>query len=65
MDTPLRRHLTALGFALFWTVFHGVVECRLCHVANIVILAVCGVLVGYFWVWAMVRIQRRKEARGN
>ncbi len=64
METPLRRHLTALGFALFWTV--GMVLWSADYaIANIVILAVCGVLAGYFWVWAMVRIQRRKAARDN
>ena len=64
MDTPLRRHLIALGFALFWSSFM-VLWSGDTSVANIVILVVCGVLVGYFWVWAMVRIQRRKAARGN
>ena len=64
MDTPLRRNLTALGFAAFWTAFM-VWWSADTTVANVVILAVCGLLVGYFWVWAMVRIQRRKEARGR
>jgi NhaP-type Na+/H+ or K+/H+ antiporter len=61
MDTPRRRHLIALGFALFWSTFmvlwsgdYGIV--------NIVILVACGLLVGYLWVWAMGRILRRREA---
>jgi formate hydrogenlyase subunit 3/multisubunit Na+/H+ antiporter MnhD subunit len=64
MDTPLRRHLFALGFALFWSTFM-VLWSGDYGIANIVILAVCGVLAGYFWVWAMVRIQRRREARSR
>jgi len=64
MDTPLRRHLTAMGFAAFWTIFmiwwSGEYD-----IGNIVILSVCGLLVGYAWVWAMGRIQRWKEARGK
>jgi NhaP-type Na+/H+ or K+/H+ antiporter len=64
MDKPLGRHLTALGFALFWSVFM-VVWSGDYGIANIVIFAVCGLLVGYFWVWAMLRIQRRREARSR
>ncbi len=64
MDTPLRRHLTALGFALFWSSFM-VLWSGDYTIANFVILSILGVLVGYFWVWAMVRIQRRRKIRGN
>jgi len=61
MDTPLRRNLSALAFALFWTVFmvwwsgdYGT--------ANIGILAVCGLIAGAVWVWGMGRMQRRRDA---
>jgi hypothetical protein len=64
MDTPLRRHLTALGFALFWIVCM-VLWSSDYSAANVIVLAVCGVLVGYFWVWAMLRLQRWREARGK
>lgn len=64
MDTPLRRNLTALGFAVFWTV------CMVWwsadyDIVNILILLVGGLIVGYTWVWAMGRIQRWKDARGK
>jgi membrane associated rhomboid family serine protease len=64
MTTSLRRNLSALAFAVFWTVFmvwwsgdYGI--------TNIVILAVCGLIVGAVWAWAMGRVQRRRDARAK
>jgi hypothetical protein len=64
MDTPLHRHLIALGFAFFWIVFM-VLWSGEYSVVNIVILTVCGLLAGYFWVWAMVRIMGRLQVRNK
>jgi xanthine/uracil permease len=64
MTNSLRRNLSALAFAVFWTVFmvwwsgdYGI--------ANIVILAVCGLIVGAVWAWAMGRVQLRRDARAK
>ncbi len=64
MDTPLRRNLTAIGFAVFWSIFMLWWSADY-TIVNVVILSVCGLLVGYTWVWTMGYIQRRREARGK
>jgi hypothetical protein len=64
MGTPFHRHLIALGFALIWSSFMVWWSADYTTV-NIVILIAGGILVGYLWVWAMLRIQRRREARSK
>jgi membrane associated rhomboid family serine protease len=64
MASPLRFTLSALIFAALWTVFM-VLWSGDYGVANIVILAVGGLITGFAWAWAMAWVERRRAARAK
>jgi hypothetical protein len=64
MDMLLRRHPTAIGFAVIWSLWMVWWSADY-SLPNILILSVTGLCVGYSWVWAMGRIQRWRQARGK
>jgi hypothetical protein len=68
MQSQMSLKWSAIVFAVLWTVWmvwwSGSVQ-----LANVVILAICGVMVGYFWYlgmrWFFQRAQRSAVANGN
>jgi hypothetical protein len=62
MTSSLRFTLAALVFAALWTIFM-VLWSGDYHIANVVILSVCGLIAGFAWAWAMAWVERRRAAR--
>jgi uncharacterized membrane protein len=59
MNSLVRLKLGALAFAVLWTAWM-VCWSGSYDIANVIILAVCGIAVGYFWYRAMRWQFRRK-----